>query len=131
MGRVNDSLTRAKSIHYPCATNRRATDVVLREDISTARILELIEYDPVIPNIILDGVIIQPRTLPVPKVQVRFLIPSSCQRLKGEVFWRADISEQERVQFITENLVGRHCQVGDRGIVWIQQAETLVSKGVR
>ena len=86
MNRVKNSPTSAKPIHYPCTTNRRATNVVLCKDISAARVLELIEYDPIIPNIILDSVVLQTRTLPVPEIQIWFLIANSVIRDRGGSF---------------------------------------------
>ena len=83
VNRVSNSPIGFKSDHYPCAANCRATDVVLREDISAARVLELVEHDAVIPNVILDGVILQPRAFPIPVIQVRFLVPSSVRSRRG------------------------------------------------
>jgi len=59
---------RARSDQYPCATDCRATDVVLREDISAAGVPELVEHDIIIPDVVINSVIDPPRTLPIPKI---------------------------------------------------------------
>lgn len=68
---------RARSDKYPCATDGRATDVVLREDISAAGVPELVEHDIIIPDVIINSVVDSPRTLPIPNIQIRFLAQSS------------------------------------------------------
>ena len=68
---------RARSNKYPCTTDGRATDVVFREDISAAGVPELVEHDIIIPDVIINSVVNSPRTLTIPKIQIRFLAQSS------------------------------------------------------
>jgi hypothetical protein len=74
---------RARPVQYPCATDCRATDIVLCKDISAAGVPELVEHDVVIPDVIINSVVDSPRALPIRKIQIRFLAPRSVRNRKG------------------------------------------------